>query len=115
MASLDDLLTTTKNIVTALNNDGQININLAGTKNAPGIVAQSLVSTNAGRVVVVSVIVAGSSTGLIYDASSISTATSQRLIAAIPNTVGVFTLNMPVLYGIVVTPGTGMTVAISYS
>ena len=107
MASLDDLLTATKNVVTALNSEAQTTINLAGARNSLSLVP--------GRVCVVSIIVAGSSTGTIYDASNTATATSARAIATIPNTVGVFTLNFPVAYGIVVTTGTGMTAAISYS
>ena len=117
MASLDDLLTATKNVVTALNSEAQTTINLSGARNSLSLAGATtkLVSAVPGRVCVVSIIVAGSSTGTIYDASNTATATSARAIATIPNTVGVFTLNFPVAYGIVVTTGTGMTAAISYS
>ena len=115
MASLDDILTTSKNIVTALNNESQTALQIAGTKNATGMTAQALVSTSPGRLAVVSVVVAGSGTGSIYDASSVVTATAGRLLMTIPSAVGITLVNMPVAYGIVVTPGAGMTVAVSYS
>ena len=115
MASLDDILTTAKNIVTALNNESQTSLQIAATKNATGMTVQTVVSANPGRIAVVSVIVAGSTTCSIYDASSVATATASRLLATITNTVGIYVVNMPVTYGIVVTPGTGMTIAVSYS
>jgi hypothetical protein len=115
MASLDDVLTTLKNIVTAQNNQPQTALQIAGQKNATGLTAQTVVSANPGRVATIAVIVAGSAVGSVYDASTTATATSSRLLAAIPNTVGIIVVNMPVVYGIVVTPGTGMTIAVSYS
>lgn len=115
MASLDDILTTAKNIVTALSNESQTSLQIAGTKNATGMTVQTVVSANPGRIAVVSVAVAGSTTCSVYDASSVVTATASRLLATITNTVGIYVVNMPVTYGIVVTPGTGMTIAVSYS
>ena len=115
MASLDDVLTTLKNIVTAQNNVPLTTLYIAGQKNATGLTAQTVVSSNPGRVANVAVIVAGSTTCSIYDASSVVTATASRLLATITNTVGIYVVNMPVTYGIVVTPGTGMTIAVSYS
>lgn len=113
--SLTNLLTASQNIVTALNNQAQVSLQIAGNKVATGITAQTVVSLNPGRLVVVSVVVAGSSVGSIYDASATTTATASRLIYSIPNTVGVYVVSMPVANGIVVSPGTGMTVAVSYS
>ena len=115
MASLDDVLTTLKNIVTAQNNVPLTTLQIAGQKTATGLTAQTVVSANPGRVANIAVIVAGSTACSVYDASSVVTATSSRLLATITNTVGIYVVNMPVTYGIVVTPGTGMTIAVSYS
>jgi len=113
--SLTNILTAAQNIVTALNGEAQTTLQIAGNKNVTGMTAQTVVSINPGRMCSVAVIVAGSASGSIYDASSTATATSARLLVTIQNTVGVYVINMPVAYGIVVTPGTGMTVAVSYS
>lgn len=113
MASLDDILTATKNIVTALNQLGQTYLDVEGTSSYTNITAATLVKSGQGRIARVIVVVAGSGTGAIYDAAS-ATATSDKLLT-IPTTIGVGEANIPVNNGIVVAPGTGQTVAIVYS
>lgn len=113
MTSLTDILTTSKNIVTALNQLGQTYLQVEGAKLASGITAATLVQTGQGRVARVSVVVAGSAAGAVYDATDASATTNQ--IAVLPTTVGVIEINLPVNNGIVVAPGTGQTIAISYS
>jgi hypothetical protein len=113
--SLTNLLTASQNIVTALNNQAQTSLEIEGLKNATGITTATLVSAVPGRVARISVTIAGTGSATIYDASSIATATGGRIMAVVTNTVGVYVINMPVTYGIVVVPGSGMTVAISYS
>jgi uncharacterized hydantoinase/oxoprolinase family protein len=114
-ASLDDILTTQKNGVQGINGLTHATQNLAGTVNSYEISASTYLATNANWCAKVSVIVAGSTTGMIYDASSVTTAVTGVRLAVIPNTVGIYTINMPVNKGIVITPGTGMIVAVSYS
>jgi hypothetical protein len=113
MASLSDLLTAAKNVVTAINQLGQTYLQVQGSTFYSGITAATVVKTGQGRVARVSVVVAGSAVGAIYDASASSSTTGK--IWVIPNTVGVTEINLPVNNGIVVAPGTGQTVAISYS
>lgn len=117
--NLTNLLSASQNIVTALNNNAQTTLQIAGNKNSTGISVQTVVSANPGRVAVVSVTTLGTSpsptSGSVYDAASITTATASRLLVTIPATVGIYVINMPVAYGIVVTPGTNMTVSVSYS
>jgi hypothetical protein len=113
--SLFDILTTVKNLVTATATLSSNQTALVGNKNATGIIAQSVVSSNPGRVYNISVIVAGSATGTVWDSSSTTSAVSSRLLYTIPTAVGVYVINMPVSYGIVVTPGTGQTIAVGYS
>jgi len=115
MASLDDILTTQKNGVQGINGLNHTTQNLAGTVNSYEISASTYLATAAGWMAKVSVIVAGSTTGTIYDANSVGTAVTGVRLAIIPNTVGIYTINMPVNKGIVITPGTGMIVAVSYS
>lgn len=113
MVSLADLLTATKNIVTSISSASQAYLQVNGAQNLTGITTLTAVSTAAGRFAVVSVIVAGSTTGTVYDSNSTTILT--RPLFTIPNTLGVFFVNMPTTLGLVVSPGTGMTVSVSYS
>lgn len=113
MATLDDILTAAKNIVTALNNASETYLNINGSRIAKGLTSASLVKVGPSRVATVSVIVAGSANGTIYDASVASATTNP--IYVIQNSIGITTVNLPVVNGIVVSPGTGMTVTIGYS
>ena len=115
MASPDDFLTAQKNGVQGINALNHTTQNLAGTINTYEISAATYFATPIGWVAKVSVIVAGTTTGTIYDANSVATAVTGVRLAVIPNTVGIYTINMPVNKGIVITPGTGMIVAVSYS
>jgi len=71
--------------------------------------------TNLGWVAKISVIVAGSTTGMVYDANSVAGAVNGNRLYVIANTVGIQTVMMPVKNGIVIVPGSGMIVAVSYS
>jgi hypothetical protein len=114
MASLDDILTTQKNGVIAINAYvTAINFH-AGQSQSREIAATTVVKTSSGWVANISVIVAGSAVGYIYDTNNSGTLTGNR-IYTIPNTVGTYTVNMPTNNGITIVPGTGQTVAIGYS
>jgi len=113
MASLDDILSAHKNAVQAINNWGQTTSNLAGVMNSGEISSATLLTPRLGWVANVSVIVAGSA-GTIYDATSTATTSGTR-IYAIPATVGVYSVMLPVHNSILVVPGSGMVVAVSYS
>lgn len=113
MSSLSDILTAAKNVVTAINNVAQTYVNVQGARVAAGITASTVVSTAPGRVATVSIVVGGSAVGYIYDANATGVTTAP--LYAIPTTAGVVMLNLPVVNGIVVAPGTGQTVTISYS
>lgn len=113
MASLADILTTAKNVAQGINTLVQTYLNVQGAVNSGSLAATTLVKNGAGRVYNVVVTVAGSAAGHIYDVALVAGTTNPVFV--IPNTVGVYTLNMPCSYGIVVAPGTGQTVIISYS
>lgn len=113
MASLDDILTAAKNVVTAVNGAAQTYLNVQGAQNSGNLTTATLVQSGAGRVATVSVTVAGSAVGKIYDANSATSTTNP--VYVIPNTVGVVFVNMPVGIGLVVAPGTGQSVTVSYS
>ena len=110
-ASTDDILTAIKNIVTALNTSVQTSINLAGAQDFFNITSVAQIKTGAGRIARISVTVAGSAPGGVYDEIS----GGGRLLFVIPNTVGIYDVSLPFQYGLVILPGTGQTLAGSYS
>ena len=112
-ASISDILTATKNIVTALNGYTNALNNINGVSSVSSISTPTLVKSSSGRAVSVNVTTAGSSVGTVYDSASVSALTNPIYIA--PSTVGVYAVNMPTQNGIVVVPGTGQVLAISYS
>jgi len=112
-ASTSDVLSAIKNIVTALANATQTYLNVNGTLNAANIATPTVVKTSAGRIAEVSVLTAGTAPGIIYDGATL-TATTKPL-GVIPNTVGIFTVNLATSFGLLVVPGTGQVVTVGYS
>jgi 5,10-methenyltetrahydromethanopterin hydrogenase len=120
-ASLDDILTTQKNgvvavnaLTTALAEFKTIYENFVGKDTSVNITSPTLVSSTSGRVVSVVVTVAGAA-GAIYDVASVGSAAASNRLFTIPAVTGVYQLNIPVFNGIVVSPGTGQAVTIVYS
>jgi hypothetical protein len=114
-SSLSDIMSAVKNIVTALATAAQNYLNVQGAVNAANISAPLVVTTQAGRICSVSVLAGGSASGFIYDGVSL-TATTKPLYV-IPTSVGTepYVVNLPVSFGILVVPGSGQIVTISYS
>lgn len=108
-----DLLTAAKNIVTALTNATQTYLEVNGLANSGALAATTVVKSGAGRVCNVNVIATSSTPGAIYDTANV--AATANPIYTIPDTIGNYQANMPVSKGIVVAPGSGQTVIISYS
>ena len=113
MSSLSDILTAAKNIAVAINNAAQIYLKVQGAQRSATMTSTTLVSGSQGRLASISVVTAGSTSGTIYDSSSIGNLVNP--LAIITNTLGVRVINMPYDTGLVVVPGTGMSVIISYS
>jgi hypothetical protein len=118
MASPADILTAVKNIVNAINLGAQSYLDVQGAQSRTAI---QVVGTNTsfllkrgtGRLAVITVTTAGSATGTAYDTDSVDSLV--RPFYIIPNTVGVTTINMPFSFGLVITPGTGQVLSVSYS
>lgn len=88
---------------------------LGGGKTATAnISADAVVKNSGGRVCKVSVVTAGSAPGAIHNTATIGAAAAGNLLAVIPNTVGVFDVDMPCSAGIVYKVGTGQVVAVSF-
>ena len=87
----------------------------AQTAVSPAPLNQTSVVDGSGVVVRISVIVPGTGSGIIYDQVSTSAGTSAEYLSAIPNTIGIFELHLRYSLGIIIAPGYGQTVLISYS
>jgi hypothetical protein len=74
-----------------------------------------VLKADTGRVWMVVVTVAGTTTGSINDCTTTAAASAGNTVMLIPNTVGTYELDWPMLAGIVVKPGTGQTVCVAYS
>ena len=117
-ASLSDILSAIKNIVTALNNATQTYLSVNGSSIATAISTPTVVKSSAGRVVNVSVVVNGSGVGGIYDAAQLGiTKNPLWVIPDAPQANGEpFDVNLSVAYGILVIPGAGgQIVSVGYS
>jgi hypothetical protein len=112
-ASLSDILTAIKNLVEAVNNASQAYRNVNGISTKEAITVPTVVKTSPGRIAAISVIIAGSAPGTVYDSSQVSVPTAPLYV--IPNTVGVFVVNLPTDTGLLVVPGSGQTVTVSWS
>lgn len=112
-ASLSDILTAAKNIVTAVNSLAQTYLNVQGAQNFAGLTASTTVKVTAGRIANISVIVPGSADGMVYDSAALGITTKPLYV--IPMTVGVYVVNLPASFGITIAPGTGQVVSGSFS
>lgn len=113
-ASIDDILTTLKNIATALNTQVQNDTNLAGAQDFYNVTSATYIKNGPGRIVRISVVVTGSALGKIYDAVSISDL-SRPIYPVTFAATGIQVVDLPFQYGLLVVPGTGQTLAGSFS
>jgi hypothetical protein len=116
-ASQSDLLTTQKNLVNAVNNLAITYQQVNGTQNKANITGTDpvLVKGSSARLASVSVIEKGSAVGYIYDSKTTTITHETSKLYTIPTEVGVWFVNMPAGLGLVVVPGNGQVITVSYS
>jgi hypothetical protein len=115
MASLDDILTTQKNGVQAINAYvSAINLH-AGTVNTKKISASTtyLVKSSSGWLANVSIITVGD-TITFYDTNSVSNTTGNEIAVISATNLGVIQIQVPFATGLVMKTGTG-TAAATYT
>lgn len=115
MATLDDILTTQKNGVIAINNLNQTNSYLNGKITSATVSALTLIYPGAGRLVNFSIVVAGSANGTINNAQTTGTISASNALVATPNVIGVYACGIHFSNGLVIDPGTGQSVNVTYS
>ena len=114
-ASLSDILTAQKNGVVAINNVAQTTLRGLGTQTSLTVTAATVVFTGAGYLVNFSVVVAGSAAGTIYDFNSTTSPPAADALCAVPATVGVVKTGQVFSTGLVIVPGTGQSINVTYS
>jgi hypothetical protein len=116
-ASLSDLLTAVQHVASNIAQLGQTLLQINGTQTATGLTgaAAILLKQGPGRVVKVSLPseTGGPVTGSIIDANT-ATATGP-VIYTITGAVGLYEVNLPFSLGLVVIPGAGNNVTVSFS
>lgn len=112
-ASLSDILTALQNGVKSINSAAQTLNSIYGAQTASNISALTLVSSNSGRLAMVSITTPGTANGTVYDSNSTLITTTP--IFVIPQTLGIIFINLPVAMGIVVSPGTGQVCSVSWA
>lgn len=117
MATLDDILTTQKNGVVAINNINQTSAYLGGRLTSATVTTSTLIFTGAGRLVNYSITVKGTGAGTIYNASTTGTTAAGNALVVTTATqeVGVYQVGVHFTNGLVVSPGTGQSINVTYS
>ncbi len=114
MASLADILTTQKNAVVALSNTAQTILRAQGNATSATVTSDTLVIAGRGFLVNVCVVVAGSTAGSIYNASSTTTTAAGNKLFSVPTTAGMYPLGQVFNTGLVISPGTGQEINVTY-
>ena len=114
-ASLSDLLTTQKNGVVAINGLAQATARSLGTQTSATVTAATVIYVGKGYLVNFSVVVAGSGAGTISNTGDTGTVTAANALCAIPATVGITKVGQVFSTGLVVAPGTGQSINVTYS
>lgn len=125
MASLDDILTTHKNVVVALNSLGKIAQAYTGTVTSLTVAASTVIIVGSGRLVNFSITVVGTTNGFIHNTTTVALATAANALCAVPMPsatadhpypgIGVFPVNAVFDKGLVIVPGTGQKLNVTYS
>lgn len=114
MASTDDILTAIKNAVTALSTLSSTWLKSDGNLTSATVTTSTLVITGSGRLVSASVTVAGSSAATIYNSQSVALAAADNAMCVIASALGITPIGMVFNKGLVIVPGTGMSLNITY-
>jgi hypothetical protein len=115
MASLDDVITVQKNAVIGVNGLNQTIRRSQGSNTSLTVTAQTVAVVGKGYLVSFSVTVAGTTNGSISNAQTAALATAANALCATPNTVGVYPCGQVFTDGLIITPGTGQSVNVTYS
>lgn len=117
MASLDDIATIQKNGVIGVNTLNLTLVRLYGSTTSSTVVntTPTQVIMGSGRLVNVSVTVAGTTPGIVYNSASTGAVAATNALVPVPNTIGVHPVNQLFTNGLVIVAGTGQSLNVTYS
>ena len=115
MASIDDIATIQKNGVIAVNTLNQTLLRIFGTNTSTTVSVSTLVITGPGRLVNVSVTVAGTTEGAVHNSSTVAGAAATNMLVTVANTIGVYPINTLFTNGLVIVVGAGQELNVTYS
>jgi hypothetical protein len=113
-ASLDDILTAQKNGVIALNSIQQSLSSEVATTTTAVATSSTFVIAGKGRLLRFSVLVAGTAVGFVYNSATPSGGSSSNALVACPNMIGVYEANVVFDSGLVIAPGSGQSISVTY-
>lgn len=87
----------------------------SGTKSNLHITAATVVKSVQGRIAKVNVTITSTDTGAVYDCATTGAVDSTNRVALIPAVIGSYSIDFPCRVGIVVVPGSGQTVSVSFA
>jgi hypothetical protein len=115
-ASLSDLLSAAQHIASNIAQAAQTYLAVNGQQSRSGMAdtaGSQLLKQGSGRIAYVNVTVAGTADGALIDSNNV--AAVAPVLAVIPMAVGSTFVNLPFNLGLVVIPGAGMTLSVSFS
>jgi len=112
--SVATLTNPSSSVVLGISDANRVSVTGGSVSSRLNITSQTLVKAGKGRIACVSVLVAGSGVGGVNDSATTGGAALANEMAVIPTTVGVYQIDFPFTNGLVVTPGTGQTLAVAY-
>jgi hypothetical protein len=115
MASLDDILTTQKNGVVAINGYTNALLRGQGSYTSATVTSGTLVVSGRGYLVSWTVVNAGSASGFIYNYNADTGYAPANALCATGTTVGIQPAGLVFTSGLVVVPGTGQSINVTYS
>jgi hypothetical protein len=81
---------------------------------ALNITSPKVLKNAPGTVLTATVVHPGSGPGIICDCATTGVAAAENQVASVPAAVGTYQIDFPCLVGIVVVPGPGQTLAVSF-
>ena len=108
-ASLSDMLTAVKALVTATNNLHD------NRQTSATVTTSTLIFAGSGVLLNCSVTVAGSTAATIYNSPTTAGAAAGNALVVIPAALGVTVCNLRFTRGLVVTPGSGQSINVTYT
>ena len=115
MSSLSDILTALKNGVVAMGDTANQLRAQVPTFTSQTVTVATLIVAGKGRLFGYSVVVVGTTEGTINDTGTVAAAAAANALSTMLKATGWYPVNMVFDDGLVVTPGTGQSVNLTYS